>query len=534
MADADGGEQARIAQRAGIVASGTLTSRILGAARDSVIAAMFPVAATDAFFVAFTIPNALRALLAEGAVSGAFVPVFTEVREKEGMERARAFYQHLSATMLLVLGGVSILGVVAAAPLVTLYAAGYADDAAKFASTVTLTRIVFPYIFFMGVAALGLGVLNALKRFVVPAFAPSLLNVAMIAAALTLVPFAAWLGLEPIAALAIGALIGGFLQVGAQVPELRRAGMWNMPRIDMRDPYVRKAMRLLVPLMVGLGIYQVNVILARLFASFLPEGSQSFLYYGQRVVEIPQGLFALAIASAALPSLALSRSRGDENETRRLFSYSLRLNLLLALPSTVALVLLAKPTVVVLFQRGSFDAFYVSETARSLAWQAAGIWAVASVRTVVPMFHAYNDTRTPVICSAVNLVVFGTVSGVLMGPMQHAGIAVGISAAAVAQLLSLLYLLRRRAGRLGLREVLASALRIGLASAAMGAVAWGVSELGRWERGGNDPRNIVAYVGAVLAGAGAFVFVAKLLRAPELDVVINVLRRRRRKGGDGE
>ena len=524
---APGGERAAIARRAGVVATGTLLSRILGAARDAVIAAVFAVTATDAFFVAFTIPNALRALLGEGAVSGAFVPVFSEVREKEGMERARRFYAGLSGVMLLVLALVTVAGVVAAPWLVTLYAAGYEGE--RFEETVLLTRIVFPYIFLMGVAALGMGALNSLRRFAVPAFAPALLNVALIAAAFVLVPMVLELGWPAIAALSVGALVGGLLQVLAQFPELKRVGLLSLPRRGLTDPYVRKAFRLMVPLLAGLGVYQVNVMLARLFASFLPEGSQSFIYYGQRVVEIPQGMFAFAIASAALPTLSTLHSRGLTEEVKETFAYGLRLNLFVAVPATVALVLLAEPTASVLFGRGAFDAWHIRETARSLAWQAAGVWAVASVRTVVPMFHAYNDTRSPVLCSAVNLVVFTGVGLGLMQTWNHAGIAAAFSAAAAAQLLALLWLLRRRVGPLGLGDVARSAARMSVAAAAMGVVVWQLARLGDWSEGGNDPRNIGVYVGTVVAGGLVYALVARVLGAPELGDVLGAVRRRARR-----
>ena len=522
------GERTAITRRAGIVAAGTFSSRILGAVRDAVIAAMFALTATDAFWVAFTIPNALRSLLGEGAVSGAFVPVFSEVREKEGFARARRFYASLSGVMLVVLLAVSVLGVLLAPLIVTLYAAGYEDE--RLSLTVGLTQIVFPYIFLMGLAALGMGALNSMKRFAVPAFAPALLNVALIAAAFALAPAVVELGWPAIYALSVGALVGGVLQVGAQLPALRRADLWEWPRFGLSDPYVKKAFRLMVPLLAGLGVYQVNVMLSRLFASFLPEGAQSFIYYGQRVVEIPQGMFAFAIATAVLPTLSDLRSRGDAEAVKKTFSFALRLNLFIAIPATAALVLLAQPTVAVLLGRGEFEPWMVRETARSLAWQAAGVWAVASVRTVVPMFHAYNDTRSPVICSAVNLAVFVAVSLALMGPWRHVGIAAAFSAAAVAQLGALLYLLRRRVGPIGLREVIGSSVRMGLAALVMAGVAWGIASFGEWGRGGNDPQNIFLFVGAVVGGAAVYLVTARILRAPELDDLVLALRRRAKRG----
>jgi putative peptidoglycan lipid II flippase len=516
-----------MARRAGTVAAGTLASRVLGAVRDSVIAASFPVAATDAFFVAFTIPNALRSLLGEGAVSSAFVPVYSEVRNTAGDARARFFYAGLSGVMVAILCGVTALGIVFAGPLVTAYAAGYrARDPAKFDLTITLARIVFPYIFFMGLAALGMGVLNARRRFFVPAFAPALLNVAQIAAPFALVPPAVALGLDPIASLALGALVGGILQVFVQFPALRAEGLLQPPRWGLDDPYVRKALGLLAPLLLGLGIYQVNLILSRQFASFLPEGAQSYLYYGSRVVDIPQGVFALAVASAAIPSLSDLRSRGEHVEAKRTFTYALRLSLFVALPSTALLVLLAEPIAAVLFGRGDFDHHHVVETARSLAWQGAGVWAVSVVRIAVPMFHAYNDTRTPVVCSAVNLAVFVTVALALMGPLSHVGLAMAITGANVVQLVVLLAMLRRRAGPLGLRSVAASVARTAVACAAMGAVAYPLASLGRWERGGNDLANVGVLAGTLAAAGVVFLVAAHLLRAPELADLLGAVARR--------
>ena len=522
-------DRARLTRSAGIVAAGTLVSRVLGAARDAVFAACFPVADTDAFFVAFTIPNALRGLLADGAVASAFIPTYTDVRAKEGDEAAKTFYARLSGAMLAVLALVSIVGVIAAPALVTAYAGGYADDPVLFANTVTLTRIVFPYIFFMGAAALGTGILNAHGRFAIPAVAPALLNVALIAAPFLMVAPTVAMGLPPIASLAIAAILGGVLQMVAQWPSLAKLGAFSLPRIDLGDLRVRRALTLLGPLAIGLGIYQVNVMLARLFTSYLATGSQSYLYYGQRLVEIPQGMFALAIASAALPALAELRSRGRDDELKKVFAFALRSSLFIGVPATVVLVVLAEPIVSVLFQRGAFDRHDALETARSLAWQGAGVWAIACVRVVVPMFYAHGDTRTPLAGSATNLVAFVALALLLRGPMGHAGIAVAISAAGVVQLAILLLLLRRKLGRLGLASVAASALRIGLAALAMGAAGWGIAHFGAWARGGNDLTNVAVLALALSLATLAYVVVLLVLRAPELDdVVAGVLRRVRR------
>lgn len=519
-----------IARRAGVVAAGTLTSRVLGFARDMVFAAVFPTGVTDLFYVAFTIPNALRVLLGEGAVSAAVVPVFSEVRAKDGEEAARTYFARLTGLLGLVLAIVTALGVLAAPLLVSVYATGYLLEAPdKYEDTVALTRVLFPYIFFMGLAALGMGGLNALRRFAVPAFAPGLLNVALIAAAFLLVGPALSLGLPAVGALAIGALIGGALQLVAQWPSQRAAGLLRRPELTLRDPAVKKTLSLMVPVLAGFGVYQLNTMLGRTFLSFSDEGAQSYIYYGQRLVEIPQGMFALAIAGASLPTLSDLRQRGDLARIRELFGYSLRLTLLLAIPSAVLLGVLAEPIVAVAFGRGAFERADVLETAQSLVWQAAGVWAIASVRTVLPLYYAFNDTRTPVVASAVNLVVFAATALALLGPFDHVGVAMALSFAGIAQLVTLLALLRRKVGRLGLRAVATSAARITAASAAMGGACWAIARYGAWERGGNAASNIAILIGAVVAGGVVFLAAAKILRAPELDDLIAAVRRRVRR-----
>jgi putative peptidoglycan lipid II flippase len=517
-------ERSGLLRRASVVAAGTLGSRAFGAVRDIVIAASFTVAFTDLFWMAFTIPNALRVLLGEGAVSGAFVPVLTEAREKDGKARARMLFARLAGAMGLVLFVVTVLGVVFAAPTVELYASGFSSE--RFDLTVDLTRWVVPYIFFMGLAALATGALNAEKHFFAPAFAPMLLNVALIAAPFTLVAVAARAGLPPIGSLALGALLGGALQLAAQLPALRRVGMLAFPRIDMGDPYVRKAFGLMGPLLLALGVYQLNVALSRQFASYLPAGSLSYLYYGQRLVEIPQGMFALAIASAALPSISKVVARGDVDGAKSIFRDGLTLALFVAIPASIGLAVLGEPIVAVLFGRGAFGPHQIEETGRSLVMQALGVWAVSSVRTVVPMFHALNDTRSPVWASAANLVVFGVAAGLFYRPFGHVGLAAAISLAAAAQLFTLLALLRRRAGALGLRSVARRSARVLAASLAAGAAMGAVAQLGQWHRGAADVRNPVLLVAALAAGALVFLVAARALKVPELEALVAAVRRR--------
>ena len=520
-------ESSLLARRAGLVALGTLASRVLGLVRDAVVAAMFAVASTDAFYIAYTIPNTLRVLLGEGAISNAFVPVFSQVRAERGELAGRAFVARFGGALLALLTVCCALGVLTA-PLFALgYAGGMRDDPARFQQVVTLTRWLFPFLAFIGVAALCTGTLNVLGRFSLPAFAPALQNVAVIAAPFALFPLLVPLGVDPIYALVIGTLLGGLLQVLVQLPPLRRAGMLPRPILSLGDPDVRRALGLMVPLLVGSGVYQLNLMLSRLFASYLPVASMSYLYYGGRVIEIPQGMFALAIASAALPTLARLHSEAKREELLALFRYALRLTLFIALPATCALAALAEPIAALLLGRGAFTPAHVVETGRSLAIQALGVWAVACIRVVVPMFAAQRDTRSPVLASALNTLVFLALSGALLGRLSHVALALGNSVAAAAQLLLLLWWLRRRMGPLGLGPVLASGARALFASLTMAVVAHLIAREIEWARPASELTRIVAFALVASLSLASFVATALILRSPELTELADAVRRRR-------
>lgn len=519
------GRGGAIARRAGLVAAGTLASRVLGFFRDATIAASFGLSATDAFWLAFTIPNALRVLLAEGAVSGAFIPVFTEVRERRGLDEARVFFRRFAAAMMLVLGAASALGVLGAPAFVRLYAAGFRERPEVLAEATLLTRWVFPYIALIGVGALATGALQAQKRFLVPAFTPALLNVALIFGAVALRAPVLRLGWPASIALALGALLGGVLQIVALAPSLRREGFSLLPRFRLDDD-VRRSFRRLTPLLLGLGVYQLNIMLARQFASFLPSGSLSYLFYGQRLVEIPQGMFALAIGSAALPTLAELESRGEMEEAKKTLRYTLRLALFLGIPAAIVLFLMAEPVVATLFGRGQFNPEAVRETAFSLRFLALGVAFTAAGRTLVPAFYAMGDTRSPVWASVANLVVFLVVGLSTMGALRHAGLALATASAAATQLVTLLLLLRRRIGPLGLTEVVRSVVRALGAGALMGALLYvGGHEL-PLDRAGSSVAG--ALLLGTLAAAGGLVYGvgAWALRSPEAGMLVRAVRRR--------
>ncbi|HLV66695.1 MAG TPA: murein biosynthesis integral membrane protein MurJ [Polyangiaceae bacterium] len=515
-------ERSRIAGRAGIVAAGTLLSRLLGLGRDLVMAAVFTRAVTDAFFVAFTLPNVLRQLLAEGAVQSAVLPVLAATRERDGDDAARRFFANVRGLSLSLLTVVTALGVAFAPALVDLFAAGYREHPEQFERTVELTRWVFPYIFLMGTAALGVAALNAYQRFAVTAFAPALLNVAFVTFSLLLPDFLGARGYDPGLALAVAVIVGGVLQVVAQWPSLAKIGFLGRPRFDFGHPGVRAVLTRMVPVLFGMGVYYVDVLLARRFLSELGVGAQSYFTWAMRLCDFPQGIFVMAIQTAALPSLARLASRGDRVELAGTFAFGMRLALFVAVPATLFAVVLAEPLVVLLFQRGEFDAIAAHETARALMAQGAGIWLVAVARQLVGLYYAIGDTRTPVIVSAIDLFVFIALALFLKGPLGHVGVSLAVTGATAVQMLLLWVLAHRRLPELRSGEILTSFLRTSAAAAAAVGLALFSTKLLARE---GISLGVQAIVGAA-AGLSAFFGLAGLLKSPELGIVAAPIARR--------
>jgi putative peptidoglycan lipid II flippase len=520
-------ERSKLVRRAGVVGLGTLASRILGLAREIVLAAIFTRDETDAFFVAFTIPNALRQLLGEGAVSSAIVPVLSQKLAQEGDPATKAFFARARGASLAALGIVTVLGILGARVLTDLFANGYHTRPAEFERTVAMTRLVFPYIFFMGTAALGMAALNAKRQFAVAAFAPGLLNVAFLAAAFALPVWLATRGLDRAYAMCLGALLGGALQVAAQWPALRRIGYASRPILDFKDPGVRDVFRRIAPMTFGIGVYYIDLILSRRFLSELGTGAQSYFSWAMRICDFPQGIFVMALSTAALPSLATLAAKDHKGELVLTYAHGIRLAMFVAIPASVALVLLGEPLVVALFQRGEFTAAAAEQTARALAWQGGAIWTVAAVRQTVPVFYALGDTRTPVIVSAIDLCAFIALAVTLKDTsLGHVGISIAVAGSSAVQMLLLLVALRRKLGSLGMGAILGSVGRTLVASVVAGipalAAARGVEAL---TLGRSVLRPLPGLVGAVVFAA-LFFFAAWRVRSPELQGLVRGLNRR--------
>lgn len=520
-------EKRAIAGRASVVAAGTLFSRILGLVREQVLAATFTPIVTDAFFIAFLIPNTLRQLLAEGAVQNGVLPVLAKVRQEQGEERARQFYRSLRGLSLVVLLGVVVGGVLMAPTLVEVFAGGYHKYPGQFERTVTLTRWVFPYILFMGTTALGMAALNTYRRFVVTSYAPALLNVAFIACALLLPSWFSARGIDPTAALIAGVLVGGVLQAVAQWPSLRSIGYHQLPRLNLRDDAVRDVLRRMTPVLLGFGIYYVDVIVGRHLLSDEGIGAQSHFGFALRLCDFPQGIFVMAIQSATLPSLASLAARQALDELRETFALGLRLALFVGLPASMLLVCLSEPLVVLIFERGHFSAESSFETARALVAQGAGVWMVAAIRQLVIVFYALGDTKSPVWVSGIDFLAFVGASLALRGPLGHVGISWAVTIASAVQLVLLGYRLRSKfAGSL-----LTSTewLGIGKLAIATSVAGLGADALARMA-------SVYEVSKSTLALAGTFVFfalylaTASALRCQELLVLVEPVRRRLGKG----
>jgi putative peptidoglycan lipid II flippase len=522
-------ERRAITGRAGIVALGTLASRILGLGREVVLAAVFSRAATDAFMVAFTIPNTLRQLLGEGAVQTAVLPVLAKTRETEGDDAAKRFFAAARGVSLLSLTVASLLGVLFAPQLVNLFADGFHDTPGQTERTVALLRWLFPYIFFAGTAALGAAALNASRRFVVTAFAPGLLNVACIAFAVALPAWLSTHGHDPILAMAWGALAGGALQVVAQWPSLSRTGYLTRPRLDFSHPGVRDALRRMGPVTFGLGIYLVDVVIARRFLSELGTGPQTYFGFALRLCDFPQGIFVMAIQTAALPSLAALAARHDHAEFAATYAYGVRLTLFVGITATALFVALAEPIVALLFQRGNFDAVAVHETASALVAQGVGIWTVALVRQLVAVYFALGDTRTPVLVSLLDLLAFIGLAFALRGPFGHVGVGLAVAGSSAVQMLLLWtwlgrHLPDRRLGEIGrsaLRTLVAAVVAALVAHFAARGVA-GALPHSAWTRA------IPGLLGTTLFLA-VFFAVALAVRSEELTAIRDAVTRRKRR-----
>lgn len=456
----------------------TLISRVLGLLRDMAIAQLFgATAGTDAFFVAFKIPNFLRRLFAEGAFSQAFVPVLMEYKTKQASEDVRQLVDRVSGTLGVVLFGVTALGIVAAPVLVAVFAPGFIGSEDRYDLSVYMLRITFPYLLFISLAAFAGAILNSYRQFGVPAFTPVLLNISLILCAIFLAPRLD----KPITALAWGVFIGGAAQLLFQLPFLLRIRLLPRPKIKPQDEGVRRIVKLMLPALFGVSVSQINLMVDTLIASFLVTGSVTWLYYSDRLVEFPLGAFGIALATVILPSLSEKHAQGSVETFSHTLDWALRWVIVLGAPATLGLVMLAGPILTTLFQYKEFSGFDVEMASRSLIAYAFGLLGFIFIKVLAPGFFARQNTRTPVRIGIIAMLVNIVLNLIFVVPLAHAGLALATSLAAFLNA-GLLYRALRAEGVY--RPVAGWAsllLRVAIACGVMGAVLTvGVGEIVTW------------------------------------------------------
>ena len=507
-----------LALSAGLVSIATFLSRIGGLIREQLFATLLGAGmASDAFVVAFRIPNLLRDLLAEGALSTAFVPTFTQRLVQGGTREAYALANLVLTTLLLVTGAIAVAGILAAEPLVSLIAPGFAATPGKLELTARLTRILFPFLPMIAMAAVLMGMLNAQRRFFVPALAPALFNLAAITVGVALV------ALRVPAALAvlwwtIAVLLGGLVQFGVQIPPLARAGWRFRPALRWKfdDPGLRQILRLMVPAFIGLSATQLNILINNVLASQLEQGSPSWINYAFRLMQLPIGVFGVAIATVNLTAVSRSAAAGDMGEFRATLASSLKLVAFLTLPATAGLVALREPIIALLYEHGRFTAYDTARTADVLSAYAIGLYAYASVKVLAPAYYALQAPRVPLYASLLAVACNIAANLALYRRLEAPGLALGTSIGALANFALLYVVFVRRHGSLGGFGIASQVVRVVIASVAMAAVCrWTSQRLGEWAGAGGIARDLLVTLPPVVLGVALYFALAWLMRVGE-------------------
>ncbi|GBE06690.1 MAG TPA: murein biosynthesis integral membrane protein MurJ [Nitrospirae bacterium] len=516
-------EKKKVTKAAGKVSLGTLISRVAGFARDIVLAAVYGTTwVTDAYFVAFRIPNLLRELFAEGSVSAGFVPVFIEQLTKEGKDEAKKLAGVVFAFLLCVLIVICLLGILLAPYIASVVARGFMSDPAKFELTIKLIRIMFPFLLFISLAALAMGTLNSLKSFFVPALAPAFFNLALIASVL----FMAQRFAVPILAAGIGVTIGGAIQYGVQAAALAKQGFSPRPVFSFSHPGLKKIIKLVLPVVAAMGVTQLNVLISNLFATYLAEGSATYLYYGWRLTHLPIGLFAIAMATALLPSLSEQAARNDLSSFRDTFSFSLRIVFFITIPAMAGLMVMAEPIMNTLFQRGEFTYEGTIGAANALLFYATGIWAFAGLRPVRMAFYSLQDTRTPLKIAVLSVVVNVIFSLMLMGPLKHGGLALANAIAAAVNFSALFFLLRSKLGRIDGVKIIKSFIKTFAASLIMGTVGMIIVGQFTWTRSGKLGEKAGILAASIALCVAVYILVSYLIKSEELSYLIKLRKKK--------
>lgn len=520
----------KIARAAGAMSAATLISRIFGYIKDMVLAKYFGATGTsDIFFVAFRIPNLLRELFAEGSMSSAFIPVLTESQTKKGRGDANRLVRATFLFIFLVVGALCIIGAIFAPQIVTVIAPGFVDNPEKFSQTVLLTRIMFPFLLFISLASAAMGALNTRGVFFIPALAPVLLNISIIVC----VFFFSAQFVNPIVAVAIGVTIGGLCQFLFQLPSFFSRG-YSLFRISdggasskIWHPGLKRIGILIIPTITGLAVVQINIFVSTMLASLLAEGSITYLYYSMRLVQFPIGLFGVAMGMAVLPTLSEHSARMDLASLKEDFSFALRLLFFITVPAMAGLIALKEPIVNTLFQRGEFTYLATIGTSEALMFYSFGIWAIVGVRVLASTFYSMQDTKTPVKVAVFSVGINIIFSVMLMGPMQHNGLAFANSIASMCNFILLFYFLRRKLGGIGARKIIKSFLKILIASLLMGVVGWFIIGENLWVTSDRFLIKSGYLMVTIIICIGIYFLLTYILKSEEMNYIIEKFRKKR-------
>ena len=529
---ADGGgltdTREKVARSTTIVSSATFVSRLFGLVREQIFAYLFGAGlATDAFVAAFRIPNLLRDLFAEGALSAAFVPVFTDYLVNKDRKAAFRLGNLVLNALLVIVGVVVVAGILATPLIVGVIAPGFDSVPGKAELTGLMARIMFPFLLIVSLSAVAMGMLNSLRHFGVPAFAPVFFNVGMIFAGFAVCP----LFDPPIIGMAVGVLLGGLGLWGFQLPALRKEGYRYRPEISFRDPGVRRIIALMTPAVFGLASTQINIFVNTVIASYLSQGSISYLNYGYRLMYFPLGVFGVAVATVTLPVVSGHAARKDVPSVLSTCSSSLKLVFFLTLPSIFFLSVGARPVISLLYQHGVFKYADTVFTAQALVFYCIGLFAYASVRVIAPVFYAMGDTRTPVKIGVVAVAVNIALNLAFMKPLGFRGLAFATSLSAMVNMSALLVLLRRRIGPLDIRDLGGSFARLLGCSALMGGGLY-LFQLG-WRLNlevASLPEKALYVLILFGVAAGSYVLFALILKTKEIRLVLEIFKGIKRGG----
>lgn len=516
-------ENRKIVKGASLVGALTFVSRIFGLIRDIVIASFFGATmAADAFFVALRIPNVLRRLFAEGALTVSFIPIFKEAQISGGKREAKEISDIVFTFLSLLLALIVLFAIFFAPQIVKVIAIGF-DRPEKFDLTVYLTRIIFPYLFFVCLVAFSMGILNSEGYFAAPAMAPILLNISIISAAFFISPLLD----EPIVGLAIGVIIGGILQVLLQIPYIRKLGYFPSINFNFSHPALKKLLFLMAPAVFGIAVYQFNIFITTIIATFLPEGSVSYLYYADRFFQLPLGIFVISLATAVLPTMSEQVATGRLDDMRDSLSFSLRIIFFVTLPAAAGLIAISEPVFSLFFQRGAFDYDTTLKAAEALRYYALGLWAIGGMKIIVPAFYAMQDMKTPVWAAFAAFIANIVFSLLLMGPLLHSGLALATTLSALLNMVILLLLISKKVGDIFNSSVITTFIKSLIASVITAMVAYSVTLMTDWQVDGFNIEKIIVILGAIISGAAVYFILSFLLKSEEMTFILKMIKKKR-------